>query len=138
MKKLIDRDCHAMSRRLAIFRSMSRPSTFDPDDVANADMPSLGEVGVERNLRWAVVVRRPPGAGDDAGALRRSRGIGQATITTQGPGGFRRRDDVFDRYALDRHDACPHRRHLTYLTHARQRMHQGLELAELIVLDVDK
>ncbi len=62
----------------------------DPDDVADADMPALGEVGVEGDLRWAIVVGRPPRAGDQACPLGSRRRIGQAPVSPQRPGGFRR------------------------------------------------
>ena len=58
-----------MSRRLATRRSMSRPSTLTRMVSPIADAPALGQAGIERDQRRAVVVGRPPLPGDDPRAL---------------------------------------------------------------------
>ena len=67
MAKFSDRLCQAISRRLATFRSMSRPEHVDPDDVADADAPAAGKLGIERYQRRPAVVGWPPVSGDDRG-----------------------------------------------------------------------
>ena len=73
MKKFSDSVCQAMSRRLATFRSMSRPSTLTRIMSPMLDVPALGEAGVERHQRRPVVVRPATTCRRRCGAGRRRR-----------------------------------------------------------------
>ena len=74
-----------MSRRLATFRSMSRPSTLTRIVSPISTCQPFGQAGVERDQRRAVVVGRPPLAGDELRAVRRRRGVGQAAVAAAAP-----------------------------------------------------
>ena len=61
---------HAMSRRLATLQVDIAAEHVDADRVADLHAPAAREVGVERDERRPVVVRRPPRPGDEPRAVR--------------------------------------------------------------------
>src|SRR4029077_14613241 len=63
----------------------------DDDLVAYSELQSVGDLLFHRDQRRAAVIRAPPFALDDFGALRDLTGIGQAAVALQHPFGILRR-----------------------------------------------
>ena len=103
MVKLIDSVRHATSRRLATFRSISRPSTFTRiTRVARCAPPAPRQRGIEGHQRRPGVIRRPPFPRHQPRALGHRPAIGQAAVAAQRPLRLRRRMHLVRRHALPR------------------------------------
>ena len=111
MTKLMARLSHFTSRRLEMRRRDVAAEHVDGDLVADLEVQLAGEVGFERNQRLALVVLRPPFAGDDARAPRHLVGIGEPAVAVEHPLRFRRRLDLLDRHVVEAHQPpAQHRR----------------------------
>ena len=85
MTKLMESDSQSSWRRLAIRAVIVAAEHVHADRVADRQAEIVGDLLLERDERLAVIVGRPPIAGDDSGILRHRLRIGDAAVAAERP-----------------------------------------------------
>ena len=113
------------------------PEEVDGQRIVDLQAHALRQLGVKGNQRRALVIGRPPAAGDEAGPRRRLGRVGQAAVAAHCPLRLGRDRRRLDRRAVETGNAAAQHRHLLE-TRPGGRAHNVFEAGELIGLDVDE
>ena len=138
MTKLMVKVAQSSRRRLAMRPVTSRPRTLTVMLSPSLRPKASATLGIEGDQRRPLVIRRPPGARDEAAALGQGRCPGDAAIALEHPSLARGPRQLLHRHVVHARDAPAQHGNALEIAHPRLAQRQFVEGGDLVRLDVDE